>query len=354
MQTDRYDALMVDAYDRGAEHGRSAASWYFDGNTDRETYERVVIAFRDGDPAIYDTLPASPLSGEWAGDPTAYDVLSDLGIDPDDDAADDALSQYEDGFSVAVADTVEAEARHALETWKYDLYVAAALPYGDDTRVLCIVDTIDRLSPDTLAPITETQATFGEARALFLRTCAEAESAAPDDLARYDVVVFEVGNVFEEWTNPNDPDDDTPSVSDLARQAFAAFVWAERPEGGKYLKLRDDARTWIHDLVRDAHDGMLPDDWRYSCIKSALAAIATADDPDEYADEFADGFVDTSNGELIEWLGSHVERPGYVDEARQTWGESAEHVLDDIRRGQFTEAREVYDRVLRALDEWAR
>lgn len=104
---DARDALMDAAYAAGRSHGLAAASWYFDGSTPRETYAATLAGIRDGDPAVYDTFPASPLSGEWAGDPTPATVLADLGLADDDDDADDALAMYEDGFAVAVASLIE-------------------------------------------------------------------------------------------------------------------------------------------------------------------------------------------------------------------------------------------------------
>jgi hypothetical protein len=112
--TTEYDVLMVQAHNLGAEHGRAAASWYFDGNTTTEQYERALQMIEDGDPAVYDTFPTSPLSGEYAGDPLPSDVLVELELDHEDDAADDALAMYEDGFGVAVADTIERMAREHL------------------------------------------------------------------------------------------------------------------------------------------------------------------------------------------------------------------------------------------------
>ena len=104
---DERDAIMDSAYAAGREHGLAAASWYFDGNTTRETYRATLAGIREGDPAVYDTFPAGPLSGEWADDPTPTSVLRDLGLSDDDDDADDALAMYEDGFAVAVASLIE-------------------------------------------------------------------------------------------------------------------------------------------------------------------------------------------------------------------------------------------------------
>jgi hypothetical protein len=108
-----YDAITALAYGIGSEHGTSAASWYFDGNTSREAYETVICGLIDGDPALYDTFPSNPLSGEWADSYSLGDLAQDLGISQDDQAFADACSMYEDGYAVAVADEIERAARAA-------------------------------------------------------------------------------------------------------------------------------------------------------------------------------------------------------------------------------------------------
>jgi hypothetical protein len=92
------NALDQKAYQAGYEHGKSVGSWIIDGNTSDETKRAIIKGYDDGDPEVMDMQP-SPLSGEWADDPTTADVLADLGINPDDDSADDLLNEYENGFS---------------------------------------------------------------------------------------------------------------------------------------------------------------------------------------------------------------------------------------------------------------
>jgi hypothetical protein len=94
----------------GRDDGRARASWYFDGNTSHATYVDVYRGLRDGDPAILDTIPCSPLSGEWADDPTPRSVLDALDVDEDDEAANEYLDAYEDGFSEAAYQAIEQAA----------------------------------------------------------------------------------------------------------------------------------------------------------------------------------------------------------------------------------------------------
>lgn len=324
--TDTYDALMEHAHALGADHGRSAASWYFDGNTPRETYEAVLRGIIEGDPATYDTFPASPLSGEWAGDPTPADVFSALEMCEDDDAADDALRMYEDGFGVAVSETIERMAREALAPH------ADAPPQDDD------------------APQARLEYLRGELRA---ERMSYGELAELQGLARFiepgDVELLEAAGVPEFGDEARD-DDDEPTPRDHAQAMARRFTRRTRTDGTTYTTLTDEADEWMRDLVRAAHGDMLPDDWRYDAIASAVEFIAENEDYDDRADEWADGMVDVYSSALLEWFGSRGASAAYVQEARDEWGDAGEDVWDEIRRGQFMEAREVFALVVSELE----
>jgi hypothetical protein len=141
-------------------------------------------------------------------------------------------------------------------------------------------------------------------------------------------------------------------VDELAREAAGWFATGERDDGSRYVYLKDEAPSWIGDLVYEAHGGLfLPDDWRYECIQDALYAIADGGDEDEH--EFADR-VDVYTGDLLAWVASNLNRPGYCDEA-QSEG-IAEEGIDVIRLitlGQYMERREVYGLTYRALVDHA-
>lgn len=109
-----YDAIIEAARVAGYEHGKAAGSWVIDGNTSEDTARYILAGIEDGDPAVLDALPSSPLSGEWADCLLPRDVLSSLDVDEDDDAADDILSAFEDGFSSGVEDEVVRSASAVL------------------------------------------------------------------------------------------------------------------------------------------------------------------------------------------------------------------------------------------------
>jgi hypothetical protein len=103
---------------QGAADGCAAGTWAIDGNTTGETKQAFIKGFEDGDPAIYDALPSSPLSGEWADGLLPRDVLGWYGLTEDDDRADDILCAYEDGYSQGVVDEVERACLAGLTTTK--------------------------------------------------------------------------------------------------------------------------------------------------------------------------------------------------------------------------------------------
>lgn len=112
---DNFDTLNTAAAEMGTQHGTAAGSWVIDGNTSDETCRTILSGIDNGDPAVLDSLPGSPLSGEWADGMTPLGLLRALGVEdphnyPDDDA--DALCDaYEQAYSDAVVGEVERACR---------------------------------------------------------------------------------------------------------------------------------------------------------------------------------------------------------------------------------------------------
>lgn len=96
------DSILEQAEEEGYERGVSAGSWVVDGNTTKETARRLLQGIEEGDPEVMDTLPSSPLSGEWADGLTPSDLLDSFGLDEEHDAASDVLDAFELGYSRGV------------------------------------------------------------------------------------------------------------------------------------------------------------------------------------------------------------------------------------------------------------
>lgn len=67
----------------GLETGRIAAGWYFDGNTSKETYRRVLSGIEEGDPEVTETFNVPNFSGEYSDSYTEDDLLHELGCRAD-------------------------------------------------------------------------------------------------------------------------------------------------------------------------------------------------------------------------------------------------------------------------------
>jgi hypothetical protein len=102
------------ARQEGYDAGVAAGSWLLDGNSSEDEARALLRGLDDGDPAVLDSLPASPLSGEWADAPTPADVLDWFDVEEDDDCAEAVLSAYEEAFSRGVEDEAYRSARAML------------------------------------------------------------------------------------------------------------------------------------------------------------------------------------------------------------------------------------------------
>ena len=146
------------------------------------------------------------------------------------------------------------------------------------------------------------------------------------------------------------------TLVELADVVLADFEWDKRADGSRYWSRKDVLTDdWIADLCHDAHGDMFPDDWRYEFIHDALVSVSegdncTVDDCYENMHEAVDGSVDIYNGRLCDWLGSHAYRSGYVDEARESFGES-NSTMQSLMQGQYMEREEVFRSVLHSLAE---
>jgi hypothetical protein len=114
------DQWTADARALGIEHATNAASWTYDGNSDIAERTRVLGMLRDGDPAVWDYLPAQPnLSGEWADAPTPRSLFEEItGLDAHAEATYNVeayalvsgalCNAYEDGVSESFGPACEA------------------------------------------------------------------------------------------------------------------------------------------------------------------------------------------------------------------------------------------------------
>lgn len=112
------DQMKVTARELGAQSGKSAASWVFDGNTEDGAYVLCVKMADAGDPEWWGHYgPVSgPLSGEYADAPSARWLAAQVDLEDDDDPTGDVLADvgdaFEESFNSAWHDEVMRVARY--------------------------------------------------------------------------------------------------------------------------------------------------------------------------------------------------------------------------------------------------
>jgi hypothetical protein len=140
------------------------------------------------------------------------------------------------------------------------------------------------------------------------------------------------------------------NIQQLALEAVAAFECKKRDNGESFWCLKEPGNdSWLGELVHAAHGDMLPNDYSYDMIHSALYALAHDDADHDDMFETADGMVSVYTGDRVAWLASHGNRSWYVDEATKEYGQ-ADSINDQIARGWFMEASEICSSVVHSLE----
>lgn len=133
----------------------------------------------------------------------------------------------------------------------------------------------------------------------------------------------------------------------VAQEAYDAMERRTRDDGSSYVALKEDAPEWVRKIAYEAHNDILPDDWRYETIREAFEWIADDGDMDD-RHGFADSGCDVYNADLLAWVGSHGSRAGYVDQAREEFGEPRDF-YHGLQMGQYAEREEVFGLVVDGL-----
>jgi hypothetical protein len=109
------------------------------------------------------------------------------------------------------------------------------------------------------------------------------------------------------------------TVGQLAKIAHQHFEL--RPREGTHLyyqALKDGSPQWVMDMIKIAHDGELPNDWRYDRVVDILVCIMNDMDDDrvQMFDPLATAeyLVDYDHHDLLKWLDVY-RREGYLLEA---------------------------------------
>lgn len=133
------------------------------------------------------------------------------------------------------------------------------------------------------------------------------------------------------------------TIQELAAQYASWFETATRGDDTDFIRLKTEDEN-IKQLIRAAHNDMMPDDYKYQFIHEALEAIADSDDIDEISLE-----PDCYNRDLLKWVSSYLTRAYYVDEAVEN--SAYENFYSALMLGQLTEKEEVLYSVKESLEK---
>lgn len=139
------------------------------------------------------------------------------------------------------------------------------------------------------------------------------------------------------------------TIQELADMYLNYLETAKKEDGTSYVRCKENAPVNLKVLIQEAHDGMLPDDYKYDFVETALQEIAGYDGDEDCIEDVANELEpDVYNSDLIKWFGSHHSRWEYVNEAVELWGH-ADDIIEDIKNGQLMEMQEVFYSVLESL-----
>ena len=120
------------------------------------------------------------------------------------------------------------------------------------------------------------------------------------------------------------------------RNISAWFERRERANGETFMTLAENAPSWLRDAVYEAHDGELPNDWRYETCASIVVELDDMelyelDDIDTYP--MAEQFTDSYNYDLCKWVVDDIGR-GCIEVESALLGSDVD-AFSVIRLAQF-------------------
>jgi hypothetical protein len=156
---------------------------------------------------------------------------------------------------------------------------------------------------------------------------------------------------------PTAPIPTVPSIEAGLTLLASSLVLATRTDGTEYRMLREDCPMHddLQDIIRAAHDGELPNDWRYGMTYDLAHALLeysqpspkawTLEDFQDVVGDIAELHADTSTYALLTWLADNVSRC-HFDEP-EIWCDSADgsDIADLAQRRQ----REAIDTMAHAI-----
>ena len=120
----------------------------------------------------------------------------------------------------------------------------------------------------------------------------------------------------------------------------------------KWDEIRDDLQS----IVREAHFGEMPNDWRYETVDSIATTLAEMPDCEDWSVEnfqeesyaVAESLVDIYTGHLLHWIGGNLRRCTWDDEGI---AQPTTDIVELIKLRQFEEIESMVQAVLSEIEQ---
>jgi hypothetical protein len=129
-----------------------------------------------------------------------------------------------------------------------------------------------------------------------------------------------------------------------------------RDDGSSYVARVANCPDWITYAFRDAHDGELPNDLRYSLIRSAADSLNeqcldSADDARDMVGELADDLTPVYTADIVGWFADRYSRLEDCDTAADTYGLIDCPISDRLSAGYRLAAESVLNVLIDAAED---
>lgn len=133
------------------------------------------------------------------------------------------------------------------------------------------------------------------------------------------------------------------------------LVFKTRQDGTQFYCVADNAPSYVQELAHHAHDGMMPDDYRYKFLSDIVCTLADYDEQTltdllcgDYDVYDIVGEPDIMNHVLLQWQASNLTRMEYADQVLE---EMEPKTLSDLlMAAQLEEMKKVLSLILNWLE----
>ena len=149
-------------------------------------------------------------------------------------------------------------------------------------------------------------------------------------------------------------------LTDKSARGWCDALWQclgtnTREDGSKYVSLSDsncwsDIRDDLQTICREAHNGEMPNDWRFDTIYSIVDELQTNGWDDDTSHELADSLTDVYTSDLLTWVAGNITRATWSDDDLAT---PTTDIVKLIQVRQYDEIRLMVRVIIQELERLA-